>query len=245
LRGQGKTEEAIAEFGKAIAEYRKAIEVDPHDATSHIGLGAALSDQGKTKEAIAEYQKAIEFDPHDATSHIGLGDALNDQHKTDEAIAEYRKAIELAPHDARVHLYLGAALSGQGKTDGAIAEYWEAIKRDPEDAYPVLWLYLACARSGPQIAAAELETNAKKLKQPDWPYPVVELFLGRRTPEATFAVATKSDDRCEAQFYIGEWRLLRGNRPAAMVALKAAAETCPKTFVEYKSARAELHRLGR
>jgi lipoprotein NlpI len=107
----------------------------------------------------------------------------------------------------------------------------------------VLWLYLARARSGPQIAAAGLETNAKKLKQPDWPYPVVELFLGRRTPEATFAAA--SDDRCEAQFYIGEWHLLRGNRPAAMVALKAAVETCPKAFIEYKFAQAELQRLGR
>jgi lipoprotein NlpI len=161
-----------------------------------------------------------------------LGAALIGQGKTEEAIAEYRKAVELNPLDPAAHIILGAALIGQGKTEEAIAEYNTSIRLDPKNAYPVLWLYLARARSGPQIAAAELETNAKKLKQPDWPYPVVELFLGRRRPEATFAAATKSDDRCEAQFYIGEWRLLRGNRPAAIVALKAAAETCPQTFVE-------------
>jgi lipoprotein NlpI len=49
--------------------------------------------------------------------------------------------------------------------------YRKAIELDPKDAYPVLWLYIARARSGAQIAAAELDTNGKKLKQPDWPYP--------------------------------------------------------------------------
>jgi lipoprotein NlpI len=212
---------------------------------AHGLLGTALGGQGKTDEAIAEFRKAIELDPRFAVAHSSLGNVLSDQGKTDEAIAEYRKAIELDPRDATSHISLGNTLSGQGKTEEAMTEYNAAIRLDPKNAYPVLWLYLARARSGPQIAAAELETNAKKLKQPGWPYPVVELFLGRRTPEATVAAATKPDDRCEAQFYIGEWRLLRGNRPAAIVALKAAAETCPKTFIEYKFAQAELQRLGR
>jgi tetratricopeptide (TPR) repeat protein len=197
LSDQHKTEEAIA-------EWRTAIEFDPHDARPHNLLGVALSDQHKTEEAIAEYRKAIELDPHDGWPHRALGDALSDQGKTEEAIGEYRKAIEVDPHDAGAHIALGVALAliDQGQTEEAIAEYQKAIELDPHDAkshprdaYPVLWLYLARARSGAQIAAAELETNAKKLKQPDWPYPVVELFLGRRTPEATSAAATKSDDR--------------------------------------------------
>jgi lipoprotein NlpI len=49
----------------------------------------------------------------------------------------------------------------------------------------------------------------------------------------------------EAQFYVGEWRLLQGDRPAAVAALKTAADTCSKTFYEYGLAQAELHRLGR
>ncbi len=155
----------------------------------HIVLGDVLSDQGKTDDAIAEYRKAIELAPRDAAPHSSLGAALSDQGKTDDAIAEYRKAIELAPRDAAPHSSLGAALNDQHKTDEAIAEYNAAIRLDPKNAYPVPWLYLARARSGAQIAAAELETNGKKLKQPGWPYPVVQLFLGRRTPEATLALA--------------------------------------------------------
>jgi hypothetical protein len=37
---------------------------------------------------------------------------------------------------------------------------------------------------------------------------------------------------------------MRNNRAAAVDRLKAAAETCPKNFVEYVGAQAELKRLG-
>jgi hypothetical protein len=109
----------------------------------------------------------------------------------------------------------------------------------------VLRLYLARARSGQQIGAAELQSNASALKQTDWPFPVVELFLGRRTAAATLAAATKPDQRCEAQYYIGEWSLLRDDRTAALSALQAAADTCPKDFDEYLLAQSELKHLGR
>jgi lipoprotein NlpI len=108
----------------------------------------------------------------------------------------------------------------------------------------VLWRYLALARSGNQTAGAGLETDAKNLKQADWPYPVVELFLGRRTAEATLAATSKPDEKCEAQFYIGESHLIRGERDRAVEFLKAAVESCPKAFIESRGASAELKRLG-
>jgi lipoprotein NlpI len=58
------------------------------------------------------------------------------------------------------------------------------------------------------------------------------------------AAPAKPDERCEAQFYMGEWNLLQSDRPAAIDALKAAATTCPKNFVEFADAKAELKRLG-
>ena len=70
------------------------------------------------------------------------------------------------------------------------------------------------------------------------------MYLGQRTPEATLAAPTKPDDRCEAQFYVGEWQLLQADRPAAIESLRTAANTCPKDFVEATDAQAELKRLG-
>ena len=57
-----------AHYGKgqldeAIAEYRKAVELDPDIADSHNNLGLALYGKGQLDEAIAEYRKAIELGP--------------------------------------------------------------------------------------------------------------------------------------------------------------------------------------
>jgi Flp pilus assembly protein TadD len=67
-----------------MAEVRKAIGLDPHDAWARILLGSALSGQGKTEEAIAEFRtataevrNAIELDPHDEGAHVDLGQADN------------------------------------------------------------------------------------------------------------------------------------------------------------------------
>jgi tetratricopeptide (TPR) repeat protein len=49
---------------EAIAEYRKAIEIDPKDANAHYALGLVLGDLGQRAKAIAEYKAAIALDPH-------------------------------------------------------------------------------------------------------------------------------------------------------------------------------------
>ena len=46
-----------------IAEFQKAIELDPKDAKPHHGLGMALRAKNQLEGAIAEYRRAIELDP--------------------------------------------------------------------------------------------------------------------------------------------------------------------------------------
>src|SRR5262249_49949950 len=83
------------------------------------------------------------------------------------------------------------------------------------------------------------------LKPAEWPFPIVELFLGRRTPAAVLDAARDPGERCEAQFYLGQWHLLRDKRADSIEALRKAVEACPKDFNEYAGAVAELKRLGR
>jgi hypothetical protein len=75
-------------------------------------------------------------------------------------------------------------------------------------------------------------------------FPVIELFLDLRTPADTLAAAIKPDEQCEAQYYLGEWHLLRDDRAASIEALRKSVETCPKGFIEFDGAVAELKRLG-
>ena len=58
------------------------------------------------------------------------------------------------------------------------------------------------------------------------------------------AAADKPEERCEAQFYLGQWHLLRDDRANSIKALRNAVKSCPKNFVEYTGALAELKRLA-
>jgi len=43
------------------------------------------------------------------------------------------------------------------------------------------------------------------------------------------SATTTPEQRCEAQFYLGKWQLLRNNGSDARSTLQAAVDTCPKT----------------
>jgi len=106
----------------------------------------------------------------------------------------------------------------------------------------MLYRFLARSRAG-EAAEAELEANARRLKTKEWPFAVTELYLGKRSPAATLAAAANPDQTCEAQFYLGQWHVVKGNRADAETALLAAVDTCPEASVEYRAAVVELKRL--
>jgi rhomboid protease GluP len=85
-----------------------------------------------------------------------------------------------------------------------------------------------------------LEAYSKRLKDKSWPYPIIELLLGTRSAEATLSSATKSEEFCEAHYYLGQWLLLRKEVVKAASEFEAAKASCPKTFFEYEGAIAEL-----
>jgi tetratricopeptide (TPR) repeat protein len=162
LQGQGKVEETIACYRKAIqlepklalthtnlgaalagkgqmeeaiACFRKAIQLDPKHALAHLahtGLGSALERQGKEEEAIACYRKTIQLDPKFAPAHNSLANALYRKGQLEEALACSRKATLLDPKDAKAHNNLGNALEGKGQWDEAIASYHKALELDPK-----------------------------------------------------------------------------------------------------------------
>ena len=74
---------------------------------------------------------------------------------------------------------------------------------------------------------------------------MIEFYLDRRAPKATWNAAGNPAQQCEAQFFIGQWHVLKGNAVEAETALKVAVETCPKSLIVYAGAVAELKRLKR
>ncbi|MBI5031002.1 MAG: tetratricopeptide repeat protein [Chloroflexi bacterium] len=123
-------------YAPALAEFQKAIALNPNDYFAHGALGDVYAAQGNWNDAIVSYQNALARQDVAAT-HFQLASAYVAQNKTDLAIAEYQKAAALDPKDPLARLTLGNLYGTLGKFDEAVKEYRAAlaIKADSVDAY--------------------------------------------------------------------------------------------------------------
>src|SRR2546423_1794714 len=70
---RGDARFAKGDHDGAIADYTKAIEIDPRVAGPYAGRGLARQAKGDLDGAIADYTKAIEIDPHLALAYYYRG----------------------------------------------------------------------------------------------------------------------------------------------------------------------------
>ncbi|MFQ6018982.1 MAG: tetratricopeptide repeat protein [Kiloniellaceae bacterium] len=90
LLSQGKTDEAITQF-------EKAMELEPDLAMAHNNLGNALRQKGDWEGAADSFRRCLELSPDIAEVHRSLGSVLQEQGKIEEAAAACRRALDLAP----------------------------------------------------------------------------------------------------------------------------------------------------
>jgi tetratricopeptide (TPR) repeat protein/capsular polysaccharide biosynthesis protein len=114
----------------AVACYKQALAIAPHDVKAHHSLGVVLDEQGQHGAAIDHYQQAIALDPGYIKAHNNLGCSLAKLDRRDEAIEIYRQAIETQPNWAIMHNNLGQILVKQSPV-AAIAAYRRAIELEP------------------------------------------------------------------------------------------------------------------
>jgi len=92
------------DFSGAEAEYRKALELDPSDATVHQWFSEMLGPVGgREREAIDEANRAYELDPLSPIMGHAQGEAYNSARQFDKAIDACRKVIADNPTFGRAH----------------------------------------------------------------------------------------------------------------------------------------------
>jgi tetratricopeptide (TPR) repeat protein len=126
----------MARLGKpeqALADYQKALELDPTCASAHMNLAVAAVQGGKLGDAETHYRTALTTRPT-AETHNGLGYVLTKQGKTDEAVAEFRRAIDANPKFTPAYNNLADALAKQGKLEEAATYYRKSLAEKPSDA---------------------------------------------------------------------------------------------------------------
>jgi Tfp pilus assembly protein PilF len=86
-------------YDDAIAEYDKAIALNPNVALAYTNRGLAYAEKGEVDRAIADYTKAMAIDPNFVLAYALRGGAYKHKGDKEQAIVDYRKALELNPWD--------------------------------------------------------------------------------------------------------------------------------------------------
>ena len=100
--------------------YRRALELDPAHAETHLNLGRLLHERGDAQAAAAHYQLALAARPDDTTGWFNLGVALEDTGELEAALGAYLRAIELDPTLADAHFNASRLYERRGQKAPAL-----------------------------------------------------------------------------------------------------------------------------
>ena len=161
-------------------------------------------------------------------------------------MAEFDEALKLDPHHLGVRRTRGRYLYFQEKYPAAEEDFTAALAVRP-NAFDSIWLYLANTREG-AVKPESLEQGMSQLKKDEWPTPVMQYLLDRIDRDSLMKVASADEKErkgreCEARFYVAERFLVSGKKDEAKPLLEEARDECPKNYIEYESAIAELDKL--
>jgi tetratricopeptide (TPR) repeat protein len=147
----------LGRFDEAIAEGKRAIELDPFSPIINADLGVNLLCARRYDEAIAQLRKTLEIDPTFYYAHYNLGVALQLRGDMPAAIAEYTKAQQLSD-DLFVPVLLASAKAQSGDKDAAVrmlSELEELSQHRYVNSYWRTLLYLSLGNHDEAIRCLE------------------------------------------------------------------------------------------
>ena len=120
-------------FDAAIAEFTKAIKIDPLNTMAYYNRARVREGKHDFDGAIADYSKAAEIEPMLCNAYHGRAVARRAKGNLDGAIADISKCIEIDPDGSSLYYgERGEVLFAKGDYDGAIADFTKVIVADPQ-----------------------------------------------------------------------------------------------------------------
>lgn len=141
------------DYATAVADYQKAIQLDPKLASAQFRLGLAYIDQGQSQQAVAAFKKYLTLPdkPNEQSAWLLLGDSYQSLKQYANAADAYRTLIRLSTDrklSYQAEVELGQSLSLGGQDAAAVDALQKAMQLEPG----------ACGKAGGCDESEDLRT---------------------------------------------------------------------------------------
>lgn len=121
----------LGDLDLAIADYDRALRIQPKLIEAWMGRGIARNAKGDHGGAVLDYNHAISIDSNRAEAYVNRGIALVMEKEFAGADNDFDRALKLQPNFAWVHFWRGTSLMKQGKYEQAASSFTAALTLDP------------------------------------------------------------------------------------------------------------------
>jgi len=125
LAGQGLYESALAEF-------ERAIDINPTMTSAYIGAGDIYRGRGDFETSERRYARAAQLEPRNFDAQYGHGLALQLLNRVADAVRAYLRALTIRPNDFDANLNVGTAYLQLGEPNQALPYARRAVRLDAE-----------------------------------------------------------------------------------------------------------------
>jgi tetratricopeptide (TPR) repeat protein len=134
MNALGMVEAKLKKADSALADFQRAVDLQPNSSQAHLNLGIALADEYQLAKALEEFSKAESLSPETAAPRYNRGRLLVDLNRYDEAVPELRLACERSPKFAASFYLLGLANTKLGNYEDAASAFAKFLKLEPQNA---------------------------------------------------------------------------------------------------------------
>jgi len=124
--------ETQALLNQALAALKRAVELEPNSARSHLILAESFRDSGNLAEAVPEYQKAIQMDPHMDAAYLGLATGYWKAREFDEALPLLKRVLASSPKDPEANGIMADILEHDAEYEKARPYAETALAGNPD-----------------------------------------------------------------------------------------------------------------
>ena len=124
----------VGDWMEAVAQFRRALTLDPRHAPAALNLSAALHRQGDEAGALREARNTLAIAPSEARAHYIIAAVHALGGRDDDAIRAYEEATKLDGRFIEAHLSLAQALRRRGRLAEALARYQTVLSLEPAEA---------------------------------------------------------------------------------------------------------------